>query len=231
MKKLSIGILLGLTSAGLYFFTPIGDYLSREGMASLTAWIQSQGNWAPLIFGLIYITATVLALPGSVLTIGGGLIFGALWGTVINLVSATTGALLAFLMARYLGRDMVDRLLPNQSTLGGLDAKIGRNGFQSVLILRLVPLIPFNVLNFGLGLTRVRLADYLFATILGMMPGTFVFTSLGSVGRHLDFSDPATWADYHVWGPFVLVLLLSLIPRLIKRERAQTTNPEQGQPN
>ncbi|MBI4224473.1 MAG: TVP38/TMEM64 family protein, partial [Deltaproteobacteria bacterium] len=109
------------------------------------------------------------------------------------------------------------KILKSKGTLHGLDEKIGNNGFYSVLILRLVPLFPFNGLNFGLGLTKVSFRDYTCATLLGMLPGTFVYTSLGSTGRHLSFSDPETWLQVQVWGPFVLVILLSLIPKIFKK--------------
>jgi uncharacterized membrane protein YdjX (TVP38/TMEM64 family) len=217
MKKLLVlGIFVAII-LGLYLLTPASDYLSAAGFAQLEQWIQSQGMWAPVLFALIYITATIFALPGSALTIGGGLLFGTVWGTVINLVGATIGACAAFVIARYLGRGVVTKLVRGQQTLGGLDEKIGRNGFYSVLVLRLVPLFPFNALNYGLGLTKVSLRDYALASVLGMLPGSFVYTSLGAVGRHVDFRDLATWTDYHVWGPFVLVMGLSLIPTLVKK--------------
>ncbi|OGQ07118.1 MAG: hypothetical protein A3G32_08960 [Deltaproteobacteria bacterium RIFCSPLOWO2_12_FULL_40_28] len=217
MKKGFLLILFISGVLGLYFFTPVRDYLSKEGFVTLEAWIRSQGVLAPLVFGLIYIAATVFALPGSVLTIGGGLLFGAWWGTLINWLSASIGAIISFLLARYLGRDAVTKILKGKGTLHGLDEKIGNNGFYSVLILRLVPLFPFNGLNFGLGLTKVSFRDYLLATLLGMLPGTFVYTSLGSAGRHLSFADPSTWLQVQVWGPFLLVILLSLLPKIFKK--------------
>ncbi|MBI4239171.1 MAG: TVP38/TMEM64 family protein [Deltaproteobacteria bacterium] len=217
MKKNFLLIFFISGVLGLYFFTPVRDYLSKEGFVTLEAWIRSQGVLAPLVFGLIYIAATVFALPGSVLTIGGGLLFGAWWGTLINWLSASLGAMISFLLARYLGRETVTKLLKSKGTLHGLNEKIGCSGFYSVLLFRLVPLFPFNGLNFGLGLTNVSLRDYTLATLLGMLPGTFVYTSLGSAGRHLSFADPSTWLQIQVWGPFVLVMLLSFIPKFLKK--------------
>lgn len=217
MKKGFLLILFGSIVLVLYFFTPVRDYLSHDGFATLESWIRAQGVLAPLIFGFIYVAATVFALPGSVLTIGGGLLFGAWWGTLINWLSASLGAAISFLLARYMGREAITKILKSKGTLQGLDDKIGNNGFYSVLILRLVPLFPFNGLNFGLGLTKVSFRDYALATLLGMLPGTFVFTSLGSAGRHLDFADPLTWLQVQVWGPFVLVILLSFAPKIFKK--------------
>jgi uncharacterized membrane protein YdjX (TVP38/TMEM64 family) len=215
-KKILLFLLFITIILGLYFFTPVRDYLSQDGFSVLENWIQAQGVLAPIVFGLIYIAATIFALPGSVLTIGGGLIFGPLWGTLINWLSASIGAAISFLISRYLGRGTVAKILKKQNKLQGLDDKIGKNGFYSVLILRLVPLFPFNGLNFGLGLTKVSFRNYLLATLLGMLPGTFVYTSLGSAGRHVNFLDPATWLQIEVWGPFALVILLSLFPKLLK---------------
>ena len=219
MKKGFLIILFISVVLGLYFLTPAQTYLSKEGFDQLGLWIQSQGALAPLVFGLIYIAATVFALPGSVLTIGGGLLFGTWWGTLINWLSASLGALISFLIARYLGRDAVSKILKSKGTLQGMDEKIGNNGFYSVLLLRLVPLFPFNGLNFGLGLTKVSFRDYTLATLLGMLPGTFVYTSLGSAGRHIHLSDPSTWMQIQVWGPFVLVILLTVATRIMIRKK------------
>ncbi|MBI4280590.1 TVP38/TMEM64 family protein, partial [Candidatus Uhrbacteria bacterium] len=119
---------------------------------------------------------------------------------------------------RYLGRDAVSKILKSKGALCGLDEKIGNNGFYSVLILRLVPLFPFNGVNFGLGLTKVSFRDYMLATLMGMLPGAFVYTSLGSAGRHLSFADLSTWLQIQVWGPFVLVILLSFVPKIFKKK-------------
>lgn len=217
MKKPLLFIFFISIIIGLYFFTPVRDFLSKEGFIALETWIRNQGMLAPLIFGLIYIAATVFALPGSVLTIGGGLLFGIWWGTLINWFSASVGAMISFLIARYFGRDTLTKILENKGTLHGLDKKIDNNGFYSVLILRLLPLFPFNGLNFGLGLTKVTFWDYIRATLLGILPGTFVYTSLGSAGKHASISDPVTWLQIQVWGPFALVIFLSLLTKFFKK--------------
>lgn len=217
MKKGFLFLLCLLLVLGLYYCTPVREYLSKEGFITLEAWIRAQGTLAPLVFGLIYIAATVCALPGSVFTIGGGLLFGVWWGTLINWLSASIGAMISFLVARYVGRETITKLLKNKGTLQGWDDTIGNNGWYSVLFFRLVPLFPFNVVNFGLGLTKVSFRDYTLATLFGMLPGAFVYTSLGAAGRHLRLSDPATWLQFRVWGPFLLVILLSLLPKVFRK--------------
>ncbi len=217
MKKALIALAVVVVVVCLYLFTPVRHYLSQEGFVSLQEWIRAQGPWGPLIFMLIYIAAAVLSLPGSVLTIGGGILFGAAWGTAINLTAATIGATLAFLLARYLGRDFVAKLMKGK--LAKLDDRVGQHGFYAVLYLRLIPLFPFNLLNYSLGLSQVRLSQYFLATLIGMAPGCFVYTSLGGVGRYIDWTDPRTWADYHVWGPFALVIVLTVVTKIIQARR------------
>ena len=217
MKKFIFGSLFISAILVIYFFTPVRNYLSKESFGELQVWIQSQGVFAPLVFGLIYIAAVVFALPGSILTILGGILFGVLWGTLINWLSAGIGAMISFIVARYLGSDVVSKFLKKQESLKGLHDTIDNIGFHSVFILRLIPLFPFNVLNFGLGLSKVSFRDYAFATLLGILPGSFVYTSLGSAGNHISLSDPATFMQMKVWGPFVLILLLSLLPKFFKK--------------
>jgi len=219
VKKIILILLFAGTIVLLYFFTPARDYLSPEGFGRIRSWIKGQGTLAPLVFGLIYILATVFALPGSVLTVSGGILFGTLWGTLINLISATLGASLAFLLARYLGREFIEKW--TRGKLKRFDQKIGEHGFYTVFYLRLVPLFPFNLLNFSLGLTQIKFRDYFFATLLGMAPGAFVYTSLGGASHYLDLNDPKAWLDYRVWGPFALVSLLSFISILWKRALAK----------
>jgi len=220
VKKLVLLLLFVAAILLLYFFTPARHYLSSEGVESLQHWIKAQGVWSPLLFSLLYILATVFALPGSILTISGGILFGTAWGTLINLLSATGGACLAFLVSRYLGREFVARRLKGK--VQSFDHKIHQHGFYTVLYLRLVPLFPFNVLNYSLGLTKVKFREYFLATLIGMAPGAFVYTSLGGASEYIDLKDPAAWLNYRIWGPFVLIILLSLIPKIVQRVRKKS---------
>lgn len=222
MKKAALLIMFIALIVTVYFFTPAKHYLSGQGIQELRGWIDDLGILAPLVFGLIYVGATVLALPGSILTITGGLVFGTIGGTAVNLISATTGACLCFLLSRYLGRDFVKKLLRNQKLLDGLDQKIGEHGFYSVLYLRLIPLFPFNGLNFGLGLTRIRFVHYALASLIGMLPGCFAYTALGAAGQHISLTSLESWKDIRAWGPFLLVILLTLIARFFKKKVRKT---------
>ncbi len=149
--------------------------------------ISGFGMFAPLMYVFVYMVATVLFLPGSTITIAGGILFGSLLGTLYTIFGATLGAVIAFLFARYLGESFVESLLKNKfQKLMEYDKKLQKNGFLVVLFLRLVPLFPFNALNFGLGLTLVKLKDYFWGTFLGIIPGTFAFAYFGSSLASMD---------------------------------------------
>jgi uncharacterized membrane protein YdjX (TVP38/TMEM64 family)/rhodanese-related sulfurtransferase len=156
-------------------------YRDRFDGAALEAWVQSAGIAAPLLFMLIYALAAVLFLPGSVLTLAGGALFGPVLGTFYNLTGATLGATLAFLIARYLASDWVARKAGGRvkQLINGVE----NEGWRFVAFVRLVPLFPFNLLNYALGLTRLMLGHYVVATYVFMLPGAIAYTYLGYAGR------------------------------------------------
>lgn len=157
--------------------------LGREA-ASLVprfaAWVEAQGAWAPVLFIGGYALATVAVVPGAVLTLAAGAIWGLWRGTLIAFSGALLGSTAAFLVARYLARDRVaDRLAENQR-FHAIDRAVGEQGRKIVFLLRLSPVFPFNLLNYALGVSGVRLRDYLLAS-LGMIPGTVLYVYYGKV--------------------------------------------------
>jgi len=156
-------------------------YRDRLDAAALQQWVQQAGVVAPLLFMTIYAIGTVLFLPGSMLTLAGGALFGPVLGTFYNLTGATIGAVLAFLVARYLASDWVEQKTGGR--LKRLTEGVEKEGWRFVAFVRLVPLFPFNLLNYALGLTRVRLSHYLIATYLCMLPGAMAYTYVGYAGR------------------------------------------------
>src|SRR5688500_18255110 len=143
-------------------------------------WVQGLGVWGPVVFIAGYAVAAVALLPGSVLTLAAGAIFGLLGGTAYVFVGAVIGSSLAFFVARYLARNAVERRLAGNPRFAAVDRAIGREGRKIVFLLRLSPVFPFNLLNYALGLTRVRFVDYLVAS-LGMLPGTLLYVYYGKV--------------------------------------------------
>src|ERR1700745_1485990 len=136
--------------------------------------IESHGPvTARLIYVAVYIVGTVLLLPGTVLSFAGAVLFGAYEGTLYTWMGAVGGSTLSFLLARLLGRDFVERLFGGR--FAAFDQRIREHGFTGLLIIRLLPIFPFNAVNFGCGLTGIRLRDYVLATAIGIVPGTFVY--------------------------------------------------------
>jgi len=144
-------------------------------------WINQAGWWAPVIFILIYTMAAVLFLPGSVFTLAGGVIFGPVLGVVVNVTGATMGATLSFLIARYLASDIVSQRSGGKlkQLINGVEAE----GWRFVAFVRLVPLFPFNLLNYTLGLTKIRFSEYVGATFIFIIPACIAYTYIGYAGR------------------------------------------------
>jgi uncharacterized membrane protein YdjX (TVP38/TMEM64 family) len=142
----------------------------------IQALVLSFGVWAPVVYLLAY-GQPIVPLPASVMTITGGLAFGPAWGTLAALVGATIRACSEFLVARLLGREAVTKLFKGPAAT--LDARIGEHGFQTVLLIRLIPSLPFDILNYGLGFSQVRFVPYALASFLGMIPGSFAYVYLG----------------------------------------------------
>lgn len=139
--------------------------------------VEQAGAWAPLVFVVGYVAAAVALVPASLLTVAGGVLFGPAVGAALVLIAATVGATVAFGLARWLGRDGVRAMLGGR--LASVDRWIGHRGFASVLVLRLVPLFPYNVLNYAVGLTGVTWRAYVLATAIGIAPATIAYTLLG----------------------------------------------------
>lgn len=191
-------------------------YREQLDAAALQDWVQSVGAAAaPLLFMALYALATVLFLPGSVLTLVGGALFGPTLGTLYNLTGATVGATVAFLIARYLACDWVAERAGGRlkQLMSGVEAE----GWRFVAFVRLVPLFPFNLLNYALGLTRIRLGHYVLASYICMLPGAIAYTYLGYIGRETVAGGQGLLQK----GLLALALLsvIMFLPRLVKRLR------------
>jgi|SRR5579859_6615922 len=191
--------------------------LNRDRLdpGSLQAQIQSLGLWAPLGFIALFALATLLFLPGAMFGLAGGALFGPLWGSAWNLIGATLGATLAFLAARYVASDWVARRASRRlkELIEGVEAE----GWRFVAFVRLVPLFPFNLLNYALGLTRIRLGPYVLASLLAMVPGTVAYTWLGYAGRQAAIGGEA--GIRNLLFALALLALVAFLPRLLRRLR------------
>jgi len=214
MNKTLLRWLLGLTL--LAAVAAALTFRDRFDAAALENWVNSAGAAGPLLFMAIYALATVLFLPGSVITLVGGALFGPVWGTLWNLTGATIGASLAFLIARYLGADWVARRAGPR--IKQLDEGVTAEGWRFVAFVRLVPLFPFNLLNYALGLTRIPFLAYVLATWVFMLPGAIAYTWLGYAGREALAGGEGMIRNISI--ALALLAAVAFLPRLVRRMRA-----------
>jgi len=146
-------------------------------------WISGLGPLGGVLYGLAYVAAALLFVPGAILTLGAGFLFGIGWGLVLVSLAATATAALAFLIARYAARDRIEKLAKKNEKFAAVDRAIGKNGWKVVALLRLSPLIPFSLSNYLYGLTSVRFLPYVAASWAGMLPGTLLYVALGAAGK------------------------------------------------
>ena len=190
-------------------------YRDMFNVERITDWVEAAGLWAPFVFILAYVVATVFFLPGLVFTIAGGALFGPVWGTLINLTGATLGAVVAFLVSRYLAGDWV-----RQKTGGKLQKimdGVADEGWRFVAFVRLVPLFPFNMLNYALGLTPIRLSHYAVATFVFMLPGGAAYTYVGFAGREALAGGESV--IQHALLALALLAVVAFLPRVVKAIR------------
>ncbi len=156
----------------------------RELLQTALHWVESLGILAPIVFILIYNVATVLFIPGSLLTLKGGCLFGVLWGSIYVTIAAMFGAICAFLVGRYLSRDWVCQQIEHHPKFKAINQAVKQEGWKIVLLTRLSPIFPFNLLNYLFGVTQVSIKDYIFGS-LGMIPATVVYVYIGSLASDL----------------------------------------------
>ena len=221
LGKMSVAVGIAL-AIGAFLYFDLGRFLSlaalKENRDSLLAFTDANFSIAVGIFIVTYAIVTGLSLPGAViLTLAGGFLFGALSATLFVNIGATTGATLAFLAARYVLRDTVEQKLGKW--LGSFQEGFARNAFSYLLTLRLIPLFPFFAVNLVSGLTRVNVGTYVAATVIGIIPGSFVYAyagrQLGTINSLKEIASPS------VIGAFVLLGLLALMPVVYKRIAAK----------
>lgn len=174
------GLILRLAVAGIVVALLVSGskYLHfQELLTKVLQWVSGLGMWGPVIFIIIYIVACVLFIPGTILTLGAGVIFGVVKGSIIVSTSATLGATAAFLVGRYLARDWVAKKIEGNRKFKSIDEAVAREGWKIVGLTRLSPVFPFVLLNYAYGLTKVSLRDFFLASLVGMIPGTVMYVT------------------------------------------------------
>jgi len=210
--------LVFLALLGAIIFTAryfqLDQYLEKERLRQVVA---GYGTLGPVIYTLIWVAAPPLFLPGLPIGLAGGILFGPFWGVVYTIFGATIGATLAFLVARYLARDWVAAKLTG-SKLATLDEKVGQHGWKIVALTRLVPLFPYNLLNYAFGLTRISLMAYVASTFIFMLPMTIAIIYFSA--NILDLLQGRVTKEL-VIGIILVILVTTLIPRFYKKFRAR----------
>ncbi len=231
-KKVLLLFLVGLAAA-LFFYFDLGSYLTIENLKNnrerLEGVYSSHKLGFVLTFIAVYVFQTALSLPGAaVLTIAGGAIFGAVMGTLYVNVGATTGATLAFLLARTLLGDWVVKKFG--ARMAALNQGLQESGLSYLLFLRLVPLFPFFLVNLACGITRLPLRTYVLGTMVGILPGSFVYANAGASLATIDTLSQV--ATPRVLGSFTLLGLFALIPAIYRKIKGRDyttggTSPEE----
>jgi len=217
-KILLICLFLATVIVGAVFF-PVRLWLHH-----FLDWVHSQGTVGMIVYGAAYVVGTVLLVPGTLLTVGSGFLYGTVIGTLIVSPASVLGATIAFLFGRSFARDWIAKKISKYPKFEAIDRAIAKNGFKIVLLMRLNPVfVPFAILNYALGLSRVRLRDYILASWIGMLPATALYVYLGSSVRNISdllqgkLPSAGVWPELLFWGGLVaaggLVYILTRIAR------------------
>ena len=212
--------LIAITVLVLAAFFLINKFVPVQELWNKTSvWIESLGALGPIVFIGIYALAAVLFIPGSVLTLGAGLLFGVGWGSLWVIVGSNIGANLAFLIGRYLARDAISKKTADDPTFQSIDRAVGKEGWKIVGLTRLSPIFPFTLLNYAFGLTSVKWFHYAIATFIGMLPGTIMYVYLGSLGRLVGDSAEKSPAEIglKIFGLIATIVVTVFITRAAKR--------------
>ncbi|MEM8932178.1 MAG: TVP38/TMEM64 family protein [Acidobacteriota bacterium] len=222
-----VGVLL-IVAAVAWLLHQASPWITPKVTAFLD-WVDALGFWAPVVYVVGYAVATVAFIPGSLLTMAGGILFGVVQGTALVFVGATIGSSIAFLIARYVARGAIERRLDGNTRFQVIDQAIGGDGARLVFLLRLVPFFPFIWLNYGLGLTRVRFRDYVLGAF-GMLPGTMLYVyygkAIGSLAALTQGASVERGAEQYVFlglGLVAAIAVTTLITRRARQALAEAT--------
>ncbi|CAI8047283.1 TVP38/TMEM64 family membrane protein YdjX [Geodia barretti] len=219
MKKSTIKILIAVgVVAAVYLvlrYYGVTDDIRLENVPKIKTWVAGFGKIAPLVYIGLYLVSTVFFLPGSPVTVLAGFVFGPLWGIFYASVASIISISIAFLIARYVARDLVEGWVKNNAQFRKIDEQVEEQGWRILMFTRLVPIFPFNLQNYAYGLTSIRFSTYVLVSAIFMLPGTAAFVQLGGAFVSGEGNIWKTLLYLGIAG--VLMLLLSLIPRLLQK--------------
>ena len=199
-------------------YLPIASYIM-----SMLEWTESLGVWGPVVVALFYIVACVFFIPGSIVTLGAGFLFGTVVGTITVSIGSTMGAAAAFLVGRFLMREMIEKKVEGNPKFAAIDKGVGEQGFKIVLLSRLSPVLPFILLNYAYGLTKVSFWEYVLASWIGMLPGTIMYVYFGSTAGQLakiaagEVEGGSARTIFFVIGLIITVVVVVLVTRTAQK--------------
>ena len=219
MKKSIIKILITVVVVATVYLVlrhyGVTDDIRLENVPKIKTWVAGFGRIAPLVYIGLYLVSTVFFLPGSPVTILAGFVFGPLWGVFYASVASIISVSVAFLIARYVARDLVESWVKDNAQFRKIDDQVEEQGWRILMVTRLVPIFPFNLQNYAYGLTSIRFSTYVLVSAIFMLPGTAVFVQLGGAFVSGEGNIWKTLLYLGIAG--VLMLLLSLIPKLLRK--------------
>ena len=195
----------------------ITDEIRLENVPKIKTWVASFGAIAPLIYIGLYLVSTVFFLPGAPVTVLAGFIFGPLWGIFYASIASIISVSVAFLIGRYIARDLVERWVKSNAQFRKIDEQVDEQGWRILMFTRLVPIFPFNLQNYAYGLTSIRFSTFVIVSAIFMLPGTAVFVQLGGAFVSGEGNIGKTLIYLGIAG--VLMLVLSLIPKLLRKHQ------------
>ncbi|MDJ0650890.1 MAG: TVP38/TMEM64 family protein [Xenococcaceae cyanobacterium MO_188.B19] len=217
-----IGILLTAAPVQAQEVINTSGFNPQEILRNALQWVDSLGAVGAIAFMVIYIVATVGFLPGSILTLGAGVVFGVIQGSIYVFIGATIGATCAFLVGRYFARGWISQKIAGNEKFAAIDRAVGKEGLKIVLLTRLSPIIPFNLLNYGLGITGVSLKDYVLASI-GMIPGTVMYVYFGSLIGNIatinpeEATTPTVQKAIFIIGGIIAVAVILYVTKIARK--------------
>jgi uncharacterized membrane protein YdjX (TVP38/TMEM64 family) len=219
--------LIAIFAAGLFIVFDIKTQVTSVFENAL-AWIEGLGSLGALVYVALYIVACILLLPGSALTLGAGAVFGLPLGFALTSIGSTLGATASFVIGRYFARDQVSNKIDGNKTFKAIDDAVAQQGWKIVFLTRLTPALPFNLQNYGYGLTKVKLPHYILASWIGMMPGTVLYVYIGLLTGEAVTGDAsaAQWA-MRIVALVATVWVTVMITRIAKRALNQAVETEQ----
>ena len=219
-KVITLVIVIGVMAVSYFLLRYFGvtEYIALKNVYKIKEWVSGFGIIAPLVYIGFYIVATLFFLPGLPITVLSGVAFGPVWGVVYVWIGATIGVSLAFLVARYVARELVENWVSGNTQFQKIDEKVEQEGWRILMFTRLVPIFPFNLQNYAYGLTKIKFFTYMLVSAIFMLPGTIAYVQIGGALVSGEGNLSKTLVYLSIAG--ILILFVSLIPKFLRKRQS-----------